>query len=157
MEGPRAIESGISSSSTGHLTREHTPTLTSFKSSVSSFINIKLNHHTSSDLSKILSNWRLTVTRAKGSLPESFQFVIRMLRTSSLTIFLTLVGRTALKCIWRANSDLASITPCSVVNEKSSPRLSIPFTRQATGSRVLLRRKIVFVSFLKIEQRKKSY
>ena len=61
-----------------------------------------------------------------------------------------LVGLTALKCICKANSDFASITPCSVVNEKSSPRLSIPLTRHATGSSVLLRRNIVFVSFLQM-------
>ena len=61
-----------------------------------------------------------------------------------------LVGLTALKCICKANSDFASIIPCSVVNEKSSPRLSIPLTRHATGSSVLLRRNIVFVSFLQM-------
>ena len=78
------------------------------------------------------------------------------LRTSSRIIFLTFVGLTALKCICSANSDLGSIMPCSVVTEKSSPRLSIPLTLQATASNVLLRRNIVFVSFLEITNEKQQ-
>lgn len=72
--------------------------------------------------------------------------------TSNLTIFRMLVGLIARKCICSANSDLASMTPCSVVREKSSPKLSIPFTRQATGSSVLFRKNITLVSFLQIEK-----
>ena len=74
------------------------------------------------------------------------------LLTSRRIIFFKLMDFIALKCALRANSDFGSITPLSVVTEKSSPRFSRPLSLHDTGSRVLFLRKMVLVSFLQVTE-----
>ena len=71
-----------------------------------------------------------------------------MLTSSLIDFLLILTGFMALKYPCRGNSDMGSMRPDSWLTEKSSPRFSSPFSLQATGSWVRLRRYRVLVSFL---------
>ena len=81
-------------------------------------------------------------------LNKEFSISNKTLASILIDFLLITAGFNARKKTFRMNSDFAGTTPFSWETEKSSPRLSKPVRRHATGSIVLFFKQRVLVSFL---------